>query len=237
MFEIKSVWKSFPFIMTTSVFAVIGFVNWWYFGPGSIVTTVGLFLISVALVADQHHKYLREGHRYDERLKARSAEITELKSQLAWSRLMRHNDTAEWFRRYMELRQDRAAFFKVLTAVLPAGYRRETYLVERPLALQAPAVSMEEVAAGKPVYGLWGMQPQLFLYFDLPAEYDLPHHQLRFVITERERQIIGDLPEYEKQRVTVFEADSEQTLRQYLATVAFEQLKEKEDGLATPATA
>lgn len=216
-FNTKLFWNRFPYMLTTLVFVVAMVFNAIVYGVGAFSVTFATFLIAVAIVSHVNKRRRAAFEEFEKQIKCANDRCGLIEGCLI-------GEVETWFRRYLSVRQDRAAFFKALTAVFPAGYREEWYIVEMPTRRIAPGYRNDQ-------------DVQLFLYIDLPEELDLPHHQLRFAISETERKIIGPLPEYNKQRITLMESDSQQTLRLYLANEAYESLKEKEDVATEPAGA
>lgn len=215
-------WKSYPFTITTSAFLASVIFNSVFFGFLSVLPLGVVFIFAVCIVARSRRIYLDMTHTHQSVVDLYKSDLEIVSSRSRHAVAMAQLTATQWFHRYLDARQDRAAIFRALTAIHPAGYRKESYVIERPLTMNVTSSS--------------DLHEQLFLYIDLPEDVGLATPQLRFVISERERQIIGALPEYDKARVTLLEADSEQSLRQYLAIVAYEQLKENADGPAVLVT-
>jgi hypothetical protein len=214
-FNIKLFWQRFPYIITTAVFVLALGTNVIFHGPDTVAITLFTFVASIAIVTWTNNRRRAVINYYE----AMFAKMTvDLNHDIAF-----HGARAsKWFQHYLSMREDRAAFLKALTAVFPAGYRQEWYVVELPTEASAYARDQDL---------------QWFLYIDLPEDLDLPAHQLRFVVSEREKNMIGPLPDYMHQRVTLLEGESQHALRKYLSNIAYEELKDKEtDVVALSAT-
>jgi hypothetical protein len=118
-----------------------------------------------------------------------------------------------WYKQYMDLRLDRAAMLKALCQFSPAGYRIESYLFEAPLDhFERNHNSLEN--QNTPGYFLPNTIPiQTFLYLDYGKEHG---DQLRLRVSSEVIRIIGDLPDYDKVRVNLIEAESREKWRHWL---------------------
>lgn len=114
-----------------------------------------------------------------------------------------------------ELRLDRAALLATLATLFPSGYRWEN-----------PTGTLRGLEAGA--------QRRQYVFIDLPEDEDGPR-QLRFLAHAKDEVIIGILPEYEGETLTVDERDSQRLLRNFLTQEAVALVKESND--ASVATA
>lgn len=203
----KKFWGSFPFIITTAAFATGALAAGMNIGWEAVLYIAALFVFSVMIVARTYHESVAQRVYYETKLSS-------MRSDHQLASVFEGARTGYWFHKYLEVREDRAAFLKVLTTVFPAGYREEYYAVQSPTDIKD--------------YGL-SQALQWFLYIDLPEEYGLEFNQIRLAVSEQEKQIIGDLPDYNDQRITLLEADARASMRQYLVTEAVNHLKEQQD--------
>lgn len=211
LFNMKVVWNQNGGLITPicllAALLIVGI-----FDPPASTYVMGVFLLlMVGGLSFLERKKTAETHRLRE-------EMLDIENSVRYKTAFSAAEAARWHALYSSVRLDRAAFFKALTSVFPAGYRSENYTIEFPL-LKSDALKNEASL-------------QTFLYFDLPAELDLPQHQLRFAVSGAEIRYIGDLPTYVGERTALLEQDSQETLRQYLVDIATEQLKENSDASA-----
>ena len=122
-------------------------------------------------------------------------------------------ETGFWLDRYQDLRLDRTAMLKALSRFLPAGYRVESYVLETPLSSIERSQGLHDSDPRRSDhYGI-----QTFMYLDYGK--DNPAGQLRLRVDAKDIEIIGDLPDYDKPRVSLIEADSREAWRRYLTEV------------------
>lgn len=150
--------------------------------------------------------------RTKRRLSSMEASLQHSAQAVIWTRQEKQSIVERLLKELMDLRNDRAAFLKALTAVYPAGYRQESQIPESTISpnyLMADFLTM-----------------QTFLYVDLPQRLLLTGHQLRFAVNADEREIIGNLPEYTGARSVILETESQELLREFLIHGAYPKLKE-----------
>jgi hypothetical protein len=214
--KLQQLCGKYYYLYLPAVLLIAGGILVWSDGPRALMflLPVAAFILGVAIYGLQ--KALVELEKMGKLQEAHKALILEHQGLQTAAQAF-DREGGFWLSRYLDLRLDRAAMLKALSRLLPAGYRIESYILETPLSSYEYSHGILDDEHKRDHFGPSGNPTQTFLYLDYGK--DNPAGQLRLRVSADDIGIIGDLPDYEKLRVSLIEADSREAWRRYLTEV------------------